>query len=62
MHTIELYAPQIDGIIERFNPKDNFIWHPGPFFICQIFLQFDIYSFCCQIVTDCQKPVIPFIP
>lgn len=25
MHSIELYAPQIDAIIERFNPKDDFI-------------------------------------
>jgi hypothetical protein len=25
MHSIELYAPQINAIIERFNPKDDFI-------------------------------------
>jgi hypothetical protein len=25
MHSIELYAPQVDAIIERFNPKDDFI-------------------------------------
>lgn len=24
-HSIQLYAPQIDSTIERFNPKDDFI-------------------------------------
>jgi len=45
MHSIELYSPQIDAIIERFNPKDDFIT-PDMYLKMK-----DIYS-----VFSCIKP------